>query len=678
VRRPIILIITAGLLPIIALGGAFGFATLRAEHGAVRTGTGAMARFSAALAATKLGDGMRSVDMVAQSPAFDGRFDAERFRILAQRLRRGDSAWQTLSVADLSGRRLVDIPEPVGGILKGQVIDRQSLDEAVATGRPIVGNVVAGPRGRYAFAVRAPVIRNGRVLYVLSAVIPAEAVRPLLLYQQLPAGWRAAIVDRAGNLVASSAPNSTGIGKRVSLPGLSSRREGRPAFYNFVRRDGTSAVGTWAAIPGTSWSIHVSAPASAYAGPAQQALALLVAVAIASVLLLLALVRLLLSELRQGRARELAEVQGQRLEALGRITGGVAHDFNNLLTPIIGGLDIVRRRIVGDEKAAAYIDAGLASAERARGLVARLLSFARQQTLSPSDLNVNMLLNELKDLLQTSVGRTCTIAISVDDDLPSVHADRPQLELAILNLAINARDAMDAGGTVRITAEPATDELAAGLTKGSYVAISVADSGAGMDEATLRQATDPFFTTKPPGQGTGLGLSMVQGFAAQSGGVLHIRSAPGQGTVATIVLPAAAGQADPIHSSSTAAVREKNSGKILLVDDEMLVRQSTAGMLREAGYQVVEADSVGAALAILADDPAFDVVATDYAMPGQTGAELIAALQTRWPALPVLMITGYAEGAKDVGPEVARLSKPFRLEELIDAISAMIGNSGPD
>ena len=675
-RRPIILILTAGLLPIIALGGVFGFATLRAEREAVRTGSGAMARFSAALAGAKLGDGMRSIDMVAQSPAFDGPLDEARFRVLALRLRRGDSTWRIMSVANPSGHRLVDVPEPVGGIPNGEVIDRQSLDETVATRQPIVGNVVAGPRGRYAFAVRAPVVRDGRLLYVVSAIIPAEAVRPLLPYRQLPAGWRAAIVDGAGNLVASTAPDSTGIGKRVSLPGLNSRREGRPTFYYFVRRDGTSAVGTWAAIPGTSWSVHVSAPASAYAGPAAQALALLVAAAIASILLLLALVRLLLSELRQGRARALAELQGQRLEALGRITGGVAHDFNNLLTPIIGGLDIVRRRVAGDEKTVAYIDAGLASAERARALVARLLSFARRQTLSPSDLDVNLLLTELQDLLQASLGHACTVTISTSDDLPPVHADRAQLELAILNLAINARDAMEAGGTVRIAAERAAEEVTAALAKGSYVAICVADEGAGMDEATLKQATDPFFTTKPQGQGTGLGLSMVQGFAAQSGGILHIRSAPGQGTVATIVLPAAAGQADPIHSP-TVATREKNAGRLLLVDDEMLVRESTAGMLREAGYEVVEADSAGSALAMLAEDPGFDAVATDYAMPGQTGADLIAAIRTRWPSLPVLLITGYAEAAKDIGPEVARLSKPFRLDELIETISATIENSRP-
>lgn len=491
-RRSIGLMITSGLLPIIAFGGGFGFLTLRAEHEAVRNGADVTARFSAALVATRLGDGMRSVNMIAQSPMFDGQFNPDAFRVLAVRLRDNDSAWRTLSVADTAGHRLLDVPDTIGGEIGGPIVDRSSFDRAVATRRPVVGDVVAGPRGGYAFAVRAPVIRDGQVRFVISAIVPAPIVRPLVLFRQLPAGWRAAIVDGAGNLVVSSVSTSPSIGKRVSLPGLQSRETGQPSFYNFVRHDGVAAVGTWAPVPGTTWSVHVSAPASAYAAPARQAFILLVVVALVCLVLLAAFITLLVAEFRQNQARGQAEVERQRLEALGRLTGSVAHDFNNLLTPIIGGLDLVRRRIGDDAKSLRNIDAALASADRARALVARLLSFARRQTLSASDLDLGDLFAGLRDLLEKALSPT-KVEIAVSDGLPTVRADKTQLELAILNLAINARDAMPMDRVVRISAGTASSGpgdafvdaiagrvLAAGLLIGTYSCGEPTESG---DEA---------------------------------------------------------------------------------------------------------------------------------------------------------------------------------------------------
>jgi len=666
-RRSITLMVTAGLLPIVALSGAFGFLTLRAQHAAVFTGTSAAAKFSAALAETKLGDGMRAVNMIAQSPAFDAALDIDRFRTLALRLKDGESAWRTLSVANPAGRRLIDVPAPIG-IPGGPVVDQPSLDRAVRTRRPVVGNVVAGPNGRYAFAIRAPVIRGGEVRYVVSAVIAAETVRPLLLFHNLPDGWRAAIVDGSGSLVASSSPFSPSVGRHVSLPGLQSRRSGRPSFYAFRRGDGMSAVGTWSPIAGTDWSVHVSAPATQYSVPARQALALLIVVALLCLVLLVIFVRLLSIEMRQTRDRQLAEVQSQRLEALGRLTGGVAHDLNNLLTPIVGGLDLLRRRVGDDPRALRHVDAAAASADRARSLVARLLSFARRQTLSAQDLEVGPLLDDLHDLLVRTLGPSIAVEIDVVDGLPPLHADRGQLELAILNLAINARDAMPAGGAVTIRAAPASDPAAAGLPQGDYIAISVADAGMGMDDRTLRQATEPFFTTKPVGEGTGLGLSMVHGFAGQSGGALQLASTLGQGTVATIILPRG-GQPLAAAEAADGDTTPSRCMRLLLVDDEEMVRQSTADMLREIGYAVVEAPSVQSARTIMRERGPFDAILTDYLMPGETGADLVREVRAQFSDMPIILLTGYADGATDVDPAIPRLAKPFRLAELAEKLA---------
>jgi len=668
VRRSIGLLIISGLLPTVALGGAFGVLTLRAQHDAVRGGAETAARFTAALASAKLRDGMAAVDMITQSPAFDGTLDVPRFQMLASRIRTSQSAWHILSVADPAGHRLVDVPVPIGGMPGGSVVDRTSLDQAVATRRPVVGNVVRGPRGGFAFAIRAPVIRTGRVRYVVSAVVTTDTVSPLLRFRALPPGWRVAVVDGAGNVVASSAANSIAIGQRVSESGLQSRRGKGPRFYNFQRHDGTYAVGTWAPIEGTNWSANVSAPASAFSGPVRQALMLLTVAGIACLLLMALLVKLLWRELAQYRAREIAEIQGQRMEALGRLTGGVAHDFNNLLTPILGGLDLVRRRVGDDPRLLRQIDAAIASAERARALVSRLLSFARRQTLSQTDIDLAQMLDDLRELLAQAAGTTNRIDIQVSPGVPIIHADRTQLELAILNLAINARDAMPEGGRIRVTASALAVDEGQELPSGRYAAIAVADEGYGMDKETLRRAIDPFFTTKAADKGTGLGLSMVHGFAAQSGGMLRIESKPGEGTVATILLPAGTGAVPKQERESAAA--GTGAGRLLLVDDEEAVRSATAAMLTEAGYKLMEASSADEALLILKQEEV-DAVLTDYVMPGRSGADLIRELRRTRPGMPILLITGYADAAQDVPSDVGRLAKPYRSAELVEAVNRL-------
>ena len=374
--------------------------------------------------------------------------------------------------------------------------------------------------------------------------------------------------------------------------------------------------------------------------------------------------------------RQLADAQeqlrqSQKMEAIGQLTGGVAHDFNNLLTPIVGSLDMLQRKALGSERDQRLVAAAIQSAERARTLVQRLLAFARRQPLQATAVDVASLVKGMVELVGTVAGPQIDVTVDVPGDLPPAHADQNQLEMALLNLAVNARDAMTAGGTLRIAV--AAEVVGLGhrtrLAPGRYVRLSVADTGCGMDEATLAQAIEPFFSTKGVGKGTGLGLSMVDGLARQLDGALALRSTPGQGTTVDLWLPVstAAPASRDAPSPATAATA---AGLVLLVDDEALVRLSTSDMLGDLGYQVVETASAEEALDRIRAGIAPDFVVTDHLMPGMTGTELAATLAVERPDLPTLIISGYAH-VDGIAPEFVRLAKPFRRDELVASIARL-------
>ena len=357
--------------------------------------------------------------------------------------------------------------------------------------------------------------------------------------------------------------------------------------------------------------------------------------------------------------------QSQKLEAMGQLTGGVAHDFNNLLTPIIGSLDMLHRRGVGAHREQRLIEAALQSAERAKTLVQRLLAFARRQPLQPTAVDVASLVRGMAELVSSTTGPQIKVAVEIADDLPAAMGDPNQLEMAILNLAVNARDAMADGGTLRIsaTSEMIGPHHRSKLKAGPYVRLSVADTGIGMDHDTLARAIEPFFSTKGVGKGTGLGLSMVHGLASQLGGAMSLSSKPRLGTNVELWLPVTSESANALPAVVDAAPHTKAVGTALLVDDEEMVRMSTADMLAELGYKVIEAPSAEEALRLFNRGIHFDVLITDHLMPGMTGVDLARAIRQRRPDAPVLIVSGYAE-AEGVAPDLPRLTKPFRLPEL--------------
>ena len=366
--------------------------------------------------------------------------------------------------------------------------------------------------------------------------------------------------------------------------------------------------------------------------------------------------------------------QSQKMDAIGQLTGGVAHDFNNLLTPIVGSLDMLRRRYPEDERAQRLVGGAVQAAERAATLTQRLLAFARRQALKPQPVDAGALIEGMADLLERSLGPTIAMVFELPRHLPCVRVDPNQLELALLNLAINARDAMPGGGKLTISAGSivADDRNLLALEAGHYVRITATDTGTGMDKATLARATEPFFSTKGVGKGTGLGLSMIHGLAAQSGGTLRIESAPGQGTSIDIWLPVSEEAAASAPDPCAEPVRAMAAAKILLVDDEEVVRAATAEMLRDIGYAVTEATSAAQALAAIRNGIEIDAVVTDYLMPVMTGAQLIHELRRDGRRLPVLLITGYAAKGEDVPTGVPVLAKPFRQSDLARNLNDML------
>ncbi|OCI93960.1 hybrid sensor histidine kinase/response regulator [Rhizobium sp. AC27/96] len=377
--------------------------------------------------------------------------------------------------------------------------------------------------------------------------------------------------------------------------------------------------------------------------------------------------------------RERAEEQlshAQKMEAIGQLTGGVAHDFNNLLMAVLGNLELLRKHVGDDVKAGRLIDGALQGAKRGASLTQRLLAFARRQDLRIGPVDLGGLVVGMEDLLKRSVGSAIRIESSIPAALPFVSADSNQVELALLNLAVNARDAMPDGGTIwiKLRAEEQAEKTET-LAAGNYLVLSVVDEGHGMNEETLQKAIEPFFSTKELGKGTGLGLSMIHGLALQLKGDLRLASSIGKGTTAELWIPVSTSTSSrDVVVEVTPVSPEEAAGpkKILLVDDDVLIAMSSADMLSDLGHEVTEAHSGKEALEYLNSGGGFDLMITDYSMPGMTGAELAKAARNIAPDLPILIASGYAELPAGADLDVARLGKPYTQTQLAAEIGKLI------
>lgn len=391
------------------------------------------------------------------------------------------------------------------------------------------------------------------------------------------------------------------------------------------------------------------------------------------------------SELEQAHARVLAEIaqrerteeqlrQAQKMEMIGQLTGGVAHDFNNLLMAVIANLDLLKRNVPNDPKAARLIDGAIQGANRGASLTQRLLAFARRQELELAPKDMSELVRGLGDLLIKSVGAQVELRYELQDDLAPALVDANQVELALLNLVVNARDAMPDGGIVTISTGRVFLQGDRQLPDGLYVVLAVTDTGTGMSEETLGKATEPFFSTKELGKGTGLGLSMIHGLAIQLKGALRLSSELGEGTRAEFIVPATDIRAAVPERVSGSARREESSKKtILVVDDDPLIAMSTVDLLEDLGHDVIEANSGAEALDHVESGRGIDLVITDYSMPKMNGGQLAAAIRGKYPDLPILLATGYAELPPGADLELPRLSKPYNQQQLAREIAKLFG-----
>ncbi len=373
------------------------------------------------------------------------------------------------------------------------------------------------------------------------------------------------------------------------------------------------------------------------------------------------------------RERETALAQlfeAQKLDTIGHLTGGGAHDFNNLLMAVLGSLELLGKRLPDDDRSQRLLENAVKGAQRGAALTQRLLASARRQELRPEAVDLAQLVRGMDALVERALGAGVRLELDMPAELPPIRVDANQLELSLLNLVVNARDAMPAGGVLTISASPQTVAEDQRLPAGSYVRICVSDTGSGMDEATLAKASEPFFTTKGPGKGTGLGLSMVHGLAAQSGGGLRLSSALGHGTTAELWLPRAE-QAAALPANEPEALTDIPPSaqiRVLVVDDDVLVSTGTVAMLEDLGHIVVETHSAAQALERLAAGEEVDLVITDHAMPEMTGIELARRIRQAYPGLKIILATGYAELPQGVESEFPRLAKPFHQKELAAAI----------
>ncbi|HVI55826.1 MAG TPA: response regulator [Luteibacter sp.] len=382
-------------------------------------------------------------------------------------------------------------------------------------------------------------------------------------------------------------------------------------------------------------------------------------------------------EIAERERSESQLLQAQKMDALGKLTGGIAHDFNNLLTSIITGIDLINRQVESGrtDGVQRFADAALGSARRASSLTHRLLAFARQQPLDAQATDVNERVRSLEDMLRRTIGEHISLALDLCASPAIANVDANQLENAVINLVINARDAMDSEGLIRIATSRARIERDAELADGDYVMLTVSDNGGGIGPDILDKVFEPFFTTKPLGQGTGLGLSMIYGFARQSGGQARIVSTVGEGTDVSLLLPVGQGDVAPVVQRA-APIDGGRGERILVVEDTDSLRLMTQAILERAGYECIATGDIEHALRILRGDDGLDLLLTDVGMPGMNGRDLADVARAWRPTLPVLFMTGYAESAMQrsrfLGVGMDMITKPFEIDGLLASVHAML------
>ncbi len=656
--RPLALLLVAALVPLIVFAVVATVVSLRSERVAQEQDALAQAHRISDLVDAELKSQLDVVATLARLPSLDPPADVSAFAEAMRREQAARPSWLTAMLADPDGNVLAYTHVP-----RKQVAFLEDFKRVVQERVPLVGNIGRGAAG-LALPVRAPAIRDGQVRFVVVAAIRPEVIGDLLRGAGVPEAWTAVVADKAGRLVGRTHGDVSMLAQPASPVALEARAMAPSGVFDGRLREGVPDVSVFYVSPVTGWTVFIAIPTPLFNAPLVRAGWIAGAGGLACIALAATFLFLLLRELRLRRREAAILENAQRLEALGRLTGGVAHDFNNLLAVISGNLELLERRLpgaVGNRSIAAMRGA----VDRGVSLTRGLLTFSRSGLGQGSVEDVNACVRGVFGMMRETVGPGVKAELDLHDPLPPVMLDRVQFDLALLNLAANARDAMPNGGVLRIATRPTTlADGAAGVT------ITVADTGVGIQADILARVFEPFFTTKEIGRGTGLGLAQVYGFAGNAGGTAEISSAPNAGTSVSINLPATAMPAGaPPPADGTEPRTSPSMCRILLVDDNDAVRDLTAANLREQFEHVDEAADAAHALALL-EGGGFAAVVSDIIMPGgMDGIGLAREIRRRWPAVAIILASGYAASAGEARAlGVPVLLKPLDLGRLADAL----------
>ncbi|HEY6643182.1 ATP-binding protein [Povalibacter sp.] len=669
-RRSLIALGVAATLPTLIFAAIGGFYFLRAERLQVETATLRRSDTIVTLSDATLQGNLNALHVLSTSVYFETNHWSE-FYPRVRRVWEGNPQWVAVYLFDASSEeQLFDTRRAFGPPIQTRLPGTVTIETLRAAMQPVIGGVVTV--GEPVVHLYQPVLREGQLRYVIVAALRTQIFQDILL-AQVPRDTIAALVDRHGNFVARTRDYQQRVGTPATRFVRDALKHGDGKFYRGRTYEGFENYTAFHASDWSGLSAHIAVASSLIDTPRSWSFAVVGIAGLGCLALGGLLASLVLREMAEHRRTEEGLRQSQKMEAVGQLTGGIAHDFNNLLTAVIGNLDMIRTRSADNERLRQLADNALEAAQRGAKLTSQLLAFSRSQRMHLESVDLEQLLRGMSALLLQSTGTSIDVQIDVAADARFVTSDPNQLELALLNLAVNARDAMPDGGVLAISTQ------ATRQAQRDFVEIRVADSGVGMSEEVCARSIEPFFTTKQVGQGTGLGLSQVYGVIRESGGSLHIDSAPGQGTTIHMLLPAAESMDVAIAAAptpSTPVVLEGSAeASVLVADDDRQVRRFIAASLRNLHYHVVDVDSGTAALSQL-EQQRFDLLLVDFAMPGMNGAQVAHAARARRPDLRILIVSGYSDSAaiETALGTTPLLRKPFDTAELSAAVAAILSN----
>lgn len=653
------------------LSGSFGFYITATQRDVLDKGIEDKTSRLALALSGELSTQKQLLSILSESPRLDPPLQKDEFAQLGERLLGKVPVWQTLRVTSPEGEILLTVPVRGNKAAYARVVDEGSHADMVRSAKPVVGNLTIGPRGLPAFPVRVPVIRNGKVVYGLTSVIRPDGLANVIQRNGLPADWVGWITDGSGRLVYASFDDGSRLTHDAS-EAVTFDNPGKAPLEGQLY-DGREVRASSAKVEGTDWTISVGMPSVFYVSAYQKGLTVLAVTALTTAALTTAAAFLFLRELGARRRDEEAVASWQRVDALGKLAGGVAHDLNNLLMVFQSGADSIARRPDDLRRIGVIVDGMREAVARGKTLTKTLLSFSRRSNADAVSVRLDTQVDGMRETLVQASQELVTLAFEYAVDLWPVRIDPPSLETALINLVTNAREAMPNGGTVRISIRNVAELAEAdGLLKGPGVAVSVSDSGNGVLPEDVHRIVEPFYTTKS--DATGLGLSQVVAFARRSGGALIVNSVPGRGSVFTILLPR-----DPIGGStpSPEVGPEVLPRMVLVVDDTPSSLEAARRTLEDAGVSTLSASDARAAISMLSSRSILGVL-TDIRMPGISGLELLAQVRKTRPTLPVVLMTGFSEvveqGHRVDAPVVM---KPFNLDQLCRAFAKAGARSSP-